>query len=493
MDGVIKEPLKENQLLELLSVAKDYALSHGVIVRSKESPLSADVVQHAPFTLFPSPVPRHCFQQAVDVQVNFNLLMHRVAHDRDFLADSLKSVIEVDDFTKHIWDIYETVQAEGVLQPISLAMNRSDYMIDYRPAGPSGSSTCTKFPTRVESPKVALRQVEFNTMAASFAGLSQQLNSYHRYILGQQGLHDKICHIPVNTSADGLAEGIVTAWTHYGNQNAVVLFLVYPVERNMYDHRWLEYSIYDKDSHVRVIRRSLKDVQRNGQLSPDRRLLVDGLEVAVVYQRCCYVPADFQDDDAWRCRLMMERSKAIVCPSAGYHLAGTKKVQQVLAQPGVVERFITDEDAAKRIRATFAAQYSLDMTEEGERNVAMAIGDPCRFVLKPQREGGGNNTYGEEIRTVLTKIKGSKDRSSYILMEKIEPMVVTNYPVTLGQEIQFTEMVSELGIYGTLVGTKDEIFLNKQTGHLLRTKKTGTDEGGVATGYSVLDTPYLEH
>lgn len=64
----------------------------------------------------------------------------------------------------------------------------------------------------------------------------------------------------------------------------------------------------------------------------------------------------------------------------------------------------------------------------------------------------GNNTYGEEIRTVLTKIKDTNERSSYILMERIEPMVVTNYPVTHGQEIQLTDMVSELGIYGTLVG-----------------------------------------
>ena len=30
----------------------------------------------------------------------------------------------------------------------------------------------------------------------------------------------------------------------------------------------------------------------------------------------------------------------------------------------------------------------------------MAMEDPERFVLKPQREGGGNNVYGEEIREV---------------------------------------------------------------------------------------------
>ena len=60
-------------------------------------------------------------------------------------------------------------------------------------------------------------------------------------------------------------------------------------------------------------------------------------------------------------RMLLERSRAIKCPSAGYHLAGTKKVQQVLARPGVVERYVSDPDAARRIRDTFAGQYSLDL------------------------------------------------------------------------------------------------------------------------------------
>jgi len=30
----------------------------------------------------------------------------------------------------------------------------------------------------------------------------------------------------------------------------------------------------------------------------------------------------------------------------------------------------------------------------------MAMDSPERFVLKPQREGGGNNLYGEDIRLV---------------------------------------------------------------------------------------------
>lgn len=33
----------------------------------------------------------------------------------------------------------------------------------------------------------------------------------------------------------------------------------------------------------------------------------------------------------------------------------------------------------------------------------MAMENPDRFVLKPQREGGGNNMYGDEIKEVCCK------------------------------------------------------------------------------------------
>lgn len=57
----------------------------------------------------------------------------------------------------------------------------------------------------------------------------------------------------------------------------------------------------------------------------------------------------------------MERSKAVKCPDISTHLTGTKKVQQVLAKPGVVERFFPEQpEVAQQIRATFAGLYTLD-------------------------------------------------------------------------------------------------------------------------------------
>ena len=54
------------------------------------------------------------------------------------------------------------------------------------------------------------------------------------------------------------------------------------------------------------------------------------------------------------------------------------------------------------------------------------------------------------------------------------------------------ESLSELGIYGTFVRHGDEVLLNNEAGHLLRTKAATSDEGGVAAGFAVLDSPLLE-
>jgi glutathione synthase len=37
----------------------------------------------------------------------------------------------------------------------------------------------------------------------------------------------------------------------------------------------------------------------------------------------------------------------------------------------------------------------------------------------------------------------------------------------------------------------DVEFINEDGGHLLRTKTASSDEGGVAAGFAVLDSPYL--
>lgn len=104
------------------------------------------------------------------------------------------------------------------------------------------------------------------------------------------------------------------------------------------------------------------------------------MEIAVIYFRAGYEPNHYHTNKEWEARLVMERSQAIKCPSIQYHLAGTKKVQQMLARKGSVERFITDTNKIELIRDIFTGLYSLDFDEFGDQAIHMALDNPERYI-----------------------------------------------------------------------------------------------------------------
>jgi hypothetical protein len=53
---------------------------------------------------------------------------------------------------------------------------------------------------------------------------------------------------------------------------------------------------------------------------------------------------------------------------------------------------LSPEDSSK-LRSCFTGLYSLDDSEEGDTAAKMALADPKRFVMKPQREGGGTYAH----------------------------------------------------------------------------------------------------
>uniref|UniRef100_UPI00398E58F1 glutathione synthetase n=1 Tax=Pristiophorus japonicus TaxID=55135 RepID=UPI00398E58F1 len=468
------EILQNNSLIQNLVVAaKDAALLLGVLMRTKEEPNSTETTGYAPFSLFPSPVPKKLFIEAFEVQQDFNILVDRVSQDSQFLTRVLASTIKVDEFTARLFQIYRKVLEEGINQPITLGINRSDYMFDKRP----DKSTC-------------LKQIEINTIAASYAGLADRVPDVHRHVLNLWGKPDEAAKILSNNAAKGIAEGIAKAWHMYGSPEAVVVFLIEKVSRNIFDQRCLEMELWHK--HIRVVRRQTLEINERGSLDDHKRLFIDGYEVAVVYFRTGYCPEDYHSEECWEARLLIERSKAIKCPDIATHLAGTKKVQQELTRPGVVEKFLHDcPISVDRIRATFVGLYSIDEGPEGDAIIAQAMEEPERFVLKPQREGGGNNIFGEELRQLLGTIKDGPTRSAYILMDRIKPQVLKNYLLHQGAALKLSECVVELGVFGVYIRRCDEYVMNRSTGHLLRTKSTEFADGGVSAGVAVLDTPYL--
>lgn len=61
----------------------------------------------------PTLFPRSEFENAVRLQPILNELMHWVAHDTEFLRETLANTIKVDEFTRNLFTIYERILDEG--------------------------------------------------------------------------------------------------------------------------------------------------------------------------------------------------------------------------------------------------------------------------------------------------------------------------------------------------------------------------------------------
>ena len=55
---------------------------------------------------------------------------------------------------------------------------------------------------------------------------------------------------------------------------AVILFLVFADEKNVYDQKWLEFHIKHQKPGIKVIRRSISDMADRARLTRDNQLVM---------------------------------------------------------------------------------------------------------------------------------------------------------------------------------------------------------------------------
>ena len=83
----IIESLSKERVQELVRDAKDYMISSGGLLALP------DKLQPYDFLLFPTPWPKRLFNDAWEVQKDFNLLVHKVSHDFRFVKEALKRFV----------------------------------------------------------------------------------------------------------------------------------------------------------------------------------------------------------------------------------------------------------------------------------------------------------------------------------------------------------------------------------------------------------------
>lgn len=94
---------------------------------------------------------------------------------------------------------------------------------------------------------------------------------------------------------------------------------------------------------------------------------------------------------------MIESSNAVKCPSMAGLLTTFKKFQQIFSDEEILTKYLPQEDLRNTVRPLF--QDMFDLNERNKPHVEHAIKDaiekPHMYVLKPQKEGGGNNIFGD--------------------------------------------------------------------------------------------------
>ena len=218
-------------------------------------------------------------------------------------------------------------------------------------------------------------------------------------------------------------------------------------------------------------------------------MVVDEKTVALTYYRAGYTPDDFPAQEAFKGRQLIEASSSIQVPDLAMQLSGMKKIQQVLTKKEVLADFVSEKIYGRFLK-TFAKMHTLDEiinTSEGEVSVSELLSKNANnYVLKPQREGGGNNYFGTDILKLIPTIK-KDEQKAYIMMEKIQALPHSSLQIVNGQA-ETLNCVSEIGRFGVCFAENGEIKNNLDAGYLVRTKARNVNEGGVSAGFACLNT-----
>ena len=423
---------------------------------------------HVPFSLSPFSISKAELHEMQQLTEPFSEMMLRVSRDRDFIRELLEPLAESDTFL----DMLLGMGLREETQSLQLLIQRNDFFLtDHEVSG------------------TTLRQVELNTIAASFPFLIERLMETQRDHFADDSILSKML-VP-NSPLEKVVDAMAKAVQSYGNSDGSMLTVIQPNEANRFDQLGLEQKLRKKHG-IRCLRNSLEEIGQNGSLKQGH-LMLGNNPVALVYYRAGYTPDDFKNPEAKKGRELIEHSSAIQTPDLWMQLAGMKKIQQALTRPEILSQF-APKPWIPKMASTFVKMHSFD-EDTGAQGISqkaidLANKNPESWVLKPQREGGGNNYFGKEMTQKL-KIMPTSELKAHVLMERILPRSHPAWLMVQGQS-DYTSCVSEIGRYGVLLANRGTIELNSDCGYLVRTKSEDVNEGGVCAGYSCLNTLCLE-
>ena len=456
----------------------DYLYSNGLIIKNKEG----IGVKHIPITLYPSPIVKSFFDKIQFYQIAFNKIMDKISRDQQYIEQILTPISEKDEFIKKLLEISKKVSTFENKQKIQCGFFRNDYMVD--------------------KVKKFIYQIEFNTIAVSMFSFSDKLKKFYSFFSNKypniyERYKDK--EIPLEKKdvipefSSSLIESI-KLFSPENYKNTLIIFVVQENEKNVFDQRTIENELYEK-YNILSKRLTLNEIAKNCKVDEKGQISYEEKIISLFYFRAGYTPSDYKDEESWKGREMIELSTAIKVPNINLFLTTLKVFQYELTKPDILKKYINEELISNDIIRFFTKIYYLrDMDKEKQKELFNQItSNPHSYVIKPQREGGGNNYYDDKIIPLLPKddSEPSDELLNSIIMERIEAPEYETLNL-IDEKVIVNTINSEFSVYGVIISSDEKIYnINKSVGFLVRSKDKNAGEGGVIHGSGCVDLPCL--
>ena len=467
-----EKTIPENILQEIIM----YLYTNGLIIKSINGG-----VNHIPIMLTPSPIPKNIYEKIFFYQIAFNKIIDKLSNDQNFLEEILTPISEKDSFVKKNLEISKKLVNYEHKQKIKLGIFRNDYLFDKK--------------------QNFLFFTEYNTIASSMGTFSDKMKKFYSYFSQKytevfKKYSEK--EIPlegfnnIEKFAESIYEAIKLAFPQQYKES-IIVFIIQKKETNIFDQYSLSDELYNKYK-ITSKRITLEEIKAKCNQDENGNLTLDSQLISLFYFRAGYTENDYPNEESWLGRELIELSTAIKVPDINTFLTTFKIFQYELSKPQILMRYCHSELIINDILRFFGGIYNIrDMSSEKVKELFSKIkAEPTKYILKPMKEGGGNNITGDKLKDIIPEEDSeiSDLIKNSVIVEKIESyehegLVIRN------EKLKVQNSISEFSIYGIILTNENKLIINKSVSFLVRTKDKESIEGGIIEGAGAIDIPCL--
>ena len=467
-----EKTIPENILQEIIM----YLYTNGLIIKSINGG-----VNHIPIMLTPSPIPKNIYEKIFFYQIAFNKIIDKLSNDQNFLEEILTPISEKDNFVKKNLEISKKLVNYEHKQKIKLGIFRNDYLFDKK--------------------QNFLFFTEYNTIASSMGTFSDKMKKFYSYFSQKYTeIFKKYSEkeIPlegfnnIEKFAESIYEAIKLAFPQQYKES-IIVFIIQKKETNIFDQYSLSDELYNKYK-ITSKRITLEEIKAKCNQDENGNLTLDSQLISLFYFRAGYTENDYPNEESWLGRELIELSTAIKVPDINTFLTTFKIFQYELSKPQILMRYCHSELIINDILRFFGGIYNIrDMSSEKVKELFSKIkAEPTKYILKPMKEGGGNNITGDKLKDIIPEEDSeiSDLIKNSVIVEKIESyehegLVIRN------EKLKVQNSISEFSIYGIILTNENKLIINKSVSFLVRTKDKESIEGGIIEGAGAIDIPCL--